>query len=103
MGQWVLRHIDETSLTRMIIKLYGDVMSAVCQLLGTRPQFGKRVSHSHRRTSRRFNPNIQTKRYFVPSLGRTVALRLSARGIKTIDAIGIEAAVQRVRANGWPL
>lgn len=75
-------------------------MSACCQLTGVRPAFGKKVSHSHRRTSRRFDPNIQTKRYFLPSENRTVKLKLSARGIKTVDKIGIEAAVRRIRARG---
>ncbi|MFD0852678.1 50S ribosomal protein L28 [Actinomadura adrarensis] len=75
-------------------------MPARCQLTGAEPGFGKKVSHSHRRTSRRFNPNIQTKRYWLPSEGRHVRLRLSARAIKTIDKIGIEAAVARIRARG---
>ncbi|MFV2175638.1 50S ribosomal protein L28 [Actinomadura sp. LOL_016] len=75
-------------------------MSARCQLTGAAPSFGKKVSHSHRRTSRRFDPNIQTKRYWLPSEGRHVRLRLSARAIKTIDKIGIEAAVARIRARG---
>ncbi|MBZ2198308.1 50S ribosomal protein L28 [Occultella gossypii] len=75
-------------------------MSAQCQLTGAAPGFGHSISHSHRRTKRRFDPNIQTKTYFVPSLRRRVSLRLSARGIKTIDRIGIEAAVTRIRARG---
>lgn len=75
-------------------------MSAHCQLTGATPTFGNTISHSHRRTSRRFNPNIQRKKYYVPSLGRKVTLRLSARGIKTIDQIGIEAAVARITARG---
>ncbi len=75
-------------------------MSAHCQLTGARPSFGKSVSHSHRRTSRRFDPNVQRKRYFLPSENRTVRLRLSARGIRTVDKIGIEAAVRRIRARG---
>ncbi|RDG35660.1 50S ribosomal protein L28 [Streptomyces corynorhini] len=75
-------------------------MSAHCQLTGAEPGFGNRISHSHRRTSRRFDPNIQHKRYWLPSEGRQVRLTLSARAIKTIDAIGIEAAVARMRARG---
>ncbi|MFC5745380.1 50S ribosomal protein L28 [Actinomadura rugatobispora] len=75
-------------------------MPARCQLTGAQPGFGKKVSHSHRRTSRRFDPNIQTKRCWLPSEGRHVRLRLSARAIKTIDKIGIEAAVARIRARG---
>ncbi|MEV6028628.1 50S ribosomal protein L28 [Streptomyces sp. NPDC052036] len=75
-------------------------MSAHCQLTGAQPGFGNRISHSHRRTSRRFNPNIQHKRYWLPSEGRYVRLTLSARGIKTVDTIGVEAAVARIRARG---
>ncbi|SEE63081.1 50S ribosomal protein L28 [Ruania alba] len=75
-------------------------MSAHCQLTGAEPKFGNTISHSHRRTSRRFNPNIQRRTYWVPSLGRRVRLRLSTRAIKTIDTIGIEAAIVRIRARG---
>ncbi|TDC25829.1 50S ribosomal protein L28 [Streptomyces sp. 8K308] len=72
-------------------------MSAHCQLTGRSPGFGNHVSHSHRRTKRRFNPNIQSRRYWLPSEHRYVRLRLSAQAIKTVDRIGIEAAVARVR------
>lgn len=75
-------------------------MSAHCQLTGTAPVFGNTVSHSHRRTRRRWNPNIHNRRYWLPSEGRFVRLTLSARAIKTVDAIGIEAAVARIRARG---
>lgn len=75
-------------------------MSNYCQVTGARPAFGKRVSHSHRRTTRRFDINVQTKRYYVPSLGRTIKLRLSPRGIKTIDKRGIEAVVADMRKRG---
>ena len=75
-------------------------MSRRCVLTGREPGFGKRVSHSHRRTPRRFDPNVQTKRYWLPSEGRHVRLRLSTKGVRTVDKIGIEAAVARVRAAG---
>ncbi|MEU4095852.1 50S ribosomal protein L28 [Streptomyces sp. NPDC026673] len=75
-------------------------MSAHCQLTGAKPGFGNRISHSHRRTSRRFNLNIQTKRYWLASEGRHVRLTLSAKAIKTVDVIGVEAAVARIRARG---
>ncbi|AKN70618.1 50S ribosomal protein L28 [Streptomyces sp. PBH53] len=75
-------------------------MSAHCMLTGARPGFGNRISHSHRRTSRRFDPNIQSKRYWLPSEGRYVRLRLSARAVRTVDTIGVEAAVARIRARG---
>jgi large subunit ribosomal protein L28 len=75
-------------------------MSAHCQLTGAKPGFGKTISHSHRRTSRRFDPNIQRKRYWLASEGRYVRLTLSTKGIKTVDSIGVEAAVARIRARG---
>lgn len=75
-------------------------MSRRCQLTGAEPKFGKQVSHSHRRSSRRFDPNVQDKRYWLPSEDRYVRLKLSTRAIKTIDRIGIEAAVARIRARG---
>ncbi|HLV56991.1 MAG TPA: 50S ribosomal protein L28 [Actinotalea caeni] len=75
-------------------------MTTYCQLTGASPRFGRSISHSHRRTSRRFNPNLQTRRYHAPSLRRSVALTLSARAIKTIDKIGIDAAIARMRERG---
>ena len=74
-------------------------MSKTCQLLGTRAGVGNRVSHSHRKTRRTFSPNLQSKRYWVPSLKRHITLTLSAKGLKTIDRIGIEAALVRIQRN----
>lgn len=75
-------------------------MSARCQVTGASPAFGNNVSHSHRRTRRRWDANLQTKTYWVPTLGRRVTLRLSARGIKVIDARGIDAVVAELHARG---
>jgi large subunit ribosomal protein L28 len=75
-------------------------MSAHCQVTGRQPGFGKKVSHSHRRTNRRWDPNIQRKTYFAPSLGRRVTLTVSAKGIKVIDRDGIDAVAQRILARG---
>ena len=75
-------------------------MSAHCQLTGRKPGFGNAISHSHRRTRRRFDPNIQSKRYWLPSEGRFVRLTLSAKGIKTVDRVGVERAVALVRGRG---
>ena len=75
-------------------------MAAVCQVTGAIPGFGHTISKSHRRTKRRFDPNIQTKKYFVPSLRRNVTLTLSAKGIKVIDARGIESVVKDLLARG---
>ncbi|PVG83630.1 50S ribosomal protein L28 [Nocardioides gansuensis] len=78
-------------------------MSRICQVTGAKPGFGHHVSHSHRRTNRRFNVNVQSKRYWVPSLNRHVTLTVSARGIKTIDQRGIDAVVAQILARGGRL
>ena len=75
-------------------------MAAVCQVTGAVPGFGHSISHSHRRTKRRFDPNIQKKTYYVPSLRRRVTLTLSVKGIKVIDARGIESVVKDILARG---
>lgn len=75
-------------------------MSRVCQVTGKKPSFGKNVSHSHRKTNRRWNINIQNKRYYLPSEKKWVSLTVSAKGIKTIDKRGIESVVAEMRRKG---
>ena len=78
-------------------------MAAVCQVTGAVPGFGHSISHSHRRNKRRFDPNVQKKTYWVPSLRRKVTLNVSAKGIKVIDARGIDAVVAEIIARGEKL
>ena len=75
-------------------------MSAICQVTGRKPEFGKQVSHSHRRTSRRWNPNVQRRRYYLPSEGRTITLNAYTKGMKIIDRDCIESVVAKIRARG---
>ena len=75
-------------------------MAAVCQVTGAVPGFGHSISHPHRRNKRRFDPNVQKKTYWVPSLRRKVTLNVSAKGIKVIDARGIDAVVAEIIARG---
>lgn len=75
-------------------------MSRHCQVTGATPGFGHAISHSHRRTKRRFNVNVQRKTYWVPTLGRRVTLTVSPRGIRTIDKRGIDAVAQQILARG---
>ena len=75
-------------------------MSAICQVTGRKPEFGKQVSHSHRRTNRRWNPNIQRRSFYLPSEGRAITLNVSTKGLKTIDRYGIESVVAKLRARG---
>ncbi|MEE9965929.1 MAG: 50S ribosomal protein L28 [Propionicimonas sp.] len=78
-------------------------MSRTCQVTGARPGFGNNVSHSHRRTRRRFAVNVQSRRYWVPNLGRHVRLTLNPRGIRLIDRHGIDAVAARLLAQGVKL
>lgn len=75
-------------------------MSRTCEVTGAGPGFGNNVPWSKRKTRRRWNVNLQHKRYYLPSEGRHVRLRVSAKGIKIIDRDGIEAVVRRIRARG---
>ena len=75
-------------------------MSKHCQVLGTHAGYGNSVSHSHRKTRRRFEPNLQRKRYYVPSLGRSITLTLTPKGMKTIDTRGIESVVSQLVKSG---
>ena len=75
-------------------------MSKVCQVTGKKPGFDKQLSHSHRRTNRRWNPNVQRKRYWLPSEKRWITLNVSTKGIKTIDKRGIESVVAKMRRQG---
>ena len=75
-------------------------MAAHCQVTGAQPGFGHSISHSHRRTKRRWNPNIQKKRYWVPSLGRKVTLTLTPKAIKEIDRRGVDIVVAEMLTRG---
>ncbi|HEY4656816.1 MAG TPA: 50S ribosomal protein L28 [Cyclobacteriaceae bacterium] len=75
-------------------------MARVCQITGKRPRVGNNVSHANNRTKRRFYPNLQKKRFFIPEEGRWVTLKLSAKAIKTINKLGITAVLKEARQNG---
>jgi large subunit ribosomal protein L28 len=75
-------------------------MSKICQLTGKKPSFGNAISHSHRKTRRRWDPNIQTQRYWLPSERRWVKLTLSTKAIKTLNKRGVESIVAELRRKG---
>ena len=75
-------------------------MSKVCQLTGKRPAVGNNVSHSNRKTKRRFLPNLQAKTFFIPETGQTVRLKLSTSAIKTINKLGIFAYLTKLHKRG---
>jgi large subunit ribosomal protein L28 len=75
-------------------------MARVCQITGKRPQVGNNVSHANNKTKRRFYPNLQVKRFYVPEEGRWVTLKVSAKAIKTINKNGIYAVLKEARKKG---
>jgi large subunit ribosomal protein L28 len=76
-------------------------MSRICQITGKHVISGNAVSHSNRKTRRTFAPNLQERKYFIPEENRTVSLRVSAAGMRTISKIGIAEALKRAKAKGF--
>jgi len=75
-------------------------MSRVCQITGKRPVTGNNVSHANNKTKRRFLPNIQQRRIWVAEENRFVTLKVSTKGIRMIDKLGIKAILDMLRAKG---
>lgn len=72
-------------------------MSRVCQVTGKRPITGNHVSHSNIKTKRRFEPNLHYHRFWVESEKRFVRLRVSSKGMRIIDKLGIDAVLADIR------
>ena len=75
-------------------------MSKVCMVTGKKPVTGNNVSHAHNKTRRRFSPNLHTHRFWVETEKRFVKLRVSAKGMRIIDKLGIDSVLSDVRKNG---
>jgi len=75
-------------------------MARVCQITGKRPQVGNKVSHANNRTKRRFYPNLQTKRFFIPEENKWITIKLSTKALKTINLKGITAVLKEAREKG---
>ena len=75
-------------------------MSKVCDLTGKKPQVGNNVSHSNNKTKRRFNPNLQKKRFYIPEEDKWITLKVSTSAIRTINKNGIAKVLKDARANG---
>jgi large subunit ribosomal protein L28 len=74
-----------------------NIMSRVCQVTGKRPLVGNNVSHANNKTKRRFSPNLQEHRFWLESEKRYVKLRVSAKGMRTIDKHGIEKVLKDIK------
>ena len=75
-------------------------MSRVCRVTGKRPVSGNNVSHANNKTRRRFLPNLHTHRFWLESENRFVRLRVSNKGLRIIDKLGIDSVVADLRARG---
>jgi large subunit ribosomal protein L28 len=70
------------------------------QLTGQGPVAGNHVSHANNRAKRRFEVNLQKKRFFIPGENRWITLRVSTQTLKTINSQGIEAVLKEARKQG---
>ncbi|MDX1981629.1 MAG: 50S ribosomal protein L28 [Bryobacteraceae bacterium] len=75
-------------------------MAKVCAVTGKKPISGNRVSHANNHSRRRFEPNLHTKRFWVPSENRFVTLKVSARGMRTISKVGIDKVLADMKKRG---
>jgi large subunit ribosomal protein L28 len=76
-------------------------MSRVCQITGKKVMVGNNVSHSKRRTRRKFYPNLFDKRFYLADEDRWVKLRVSASGIRTINKKGLKNALEDAKVKGF--
>jgi len=75
-------------------------MSRVCDVTGKKPMFGNNVSHAHNKSRRRFDVNLQKKRFWLPDEKRFITLKVSTHGMRIIDKKGIRKVVNELRAQG---
>ena len=76
-------------------------MSRVCELTGKKAMVGNNVSHAMNKTKRRFNVNLIKKRFFLPEEDKWITLKLSTSALKTINRIGITAAIKEAKSKGF--
>jgi large subunit ribosomal protein L28 len=78
-------------------------MSKICQVTGKKAMNGNNVSHSKRRTKRKFYPNLFDKKYFLPEEKRWITLKISAAGIRLINKKGLTSALKEAKEKGYIL
>ena len=76
-------------------------MARMCEITGKKMMIGNNVSHSNIKTKRRFNVNLQTKKFFIPEENKWITLKVSTSGLRTIDKKGVYAAVKEARDKGF--
>jgi len=76
------------------------IMSRMCDVTGKRPMYGNKVSHANNKSRRRFNINLQKKRFWLPDEKRYVTLNVSTQGMRLIDKKGITKVLKEMRSRG---
>ena len=76
-------------------------MSKVCQITGKKAMTGNNVSHSKRRTKRKFNVNLFTKKFYWVEQDQWISLTISASGLRTINKLGLDAALKQAASKGY--
>ena len=75
-------------------------MSKICAITGKKPMVGNNVSHSNKKTKRKFYPNLQTKKFFVPETNEFITLKVSAKALRTINKKGISSVLSEQKIKG---
>jgi large subunit ribosomal protein L28 len=78
-------------------------MSKICQVTGKKAMGGNNVSHSKRRTKRKFLPNLFEKKYYLPEENRWISLKISAAGIRLINKNGLNSVLREAKEKGFIL
>ncbi len=76
-------------------------MSRVCQITGKSVMTGNNVSHSNRKTKRKFYPNLVSKKFYIPEEDRYITLKVSTAALRTINKKGISACLKDAREKGY--
>ncbi len=76
-------------------------MARVCQITGKKTITGNNVSHSNRKTRRVFRPNLFKKKFYLPEEDRWIVLKVSAKGLRIINKVGIQEAMKRAKVKGY--
>ena len=76
-------------------------MSKICQITGKKAMTGNTVSHSKRRTKRRFNVNLFNKKFYWVEQDTWISLTISAAGLRTINKMGLDAAIKLAAEKGY--
>ncbi|MDC0542928.1 50S ribosomal protein L28 [Methylophilaceae bacterium] len=75
-------------------------MARVCDVTGKKTTTGNNVSHAKNRTRRKFLPNLQSRKFWVESENRWISMKISGAALRTIDKLGIDEVLKRMRADG---